>query len=184
MASYFQLCGDVFKAPYSGEESTESVYCGQHKTIANPVALVAADTIEIPMFEVPAGVRIHAIRWALGGTLGAASTATVVIRKKTNTVNPNTNIGGTNGGAASGVSASTFDRTLQVNAANVAITSTAAGNGIFTVIPTTFEGLVPPKQVTAEPYYVSLLVTIGAGAAFTVGADVFLAVAGEFVGLA
>lgn len=182
MTKYFQLGSDVHRAPYTGEDNCGSAYAGQHKTVALPAAVAQNDTVEIPLFELPAGVRVNAIKWAIGGNLGTNTSAKIVLRKKTNVINPATTVAGAGGGAATGTSATDADATLQINGADSAVTTTAAGNAVNVIVPTLFEGLNPAKNTTQDAYYVGLLVAFGATPTWVTGVNVFVGIDGEFVG--
>ncbi len=180
--NYFQLGSELTKAPYSGGDSTQAFYGGQHKTVALPASPLVTDTVEIPLFEIPSGLRVNAIKWGIGANLGTNTSGKIVLRKKTNIINPATTIAGAGGGASSGLAVGATDKTIQINGADSAVTTTSANNAVSVVIPTAFEGLTPAKNTTQEAYYVCLLVTFGATPTWVTGVDVFVGVEGEYVG--
>ncbi|MGZ4968032.1 MAG: hypothetical protein ACXV8O_01335 [Methylobacter sp.] len=180
--NYFQLGGELGRPPYSGCDSTESFYGGQHTTVALPASPLVTDTVEIPLCELPPGLRVNAIKWAIGGNLGTNTSAKIVMRKKSNVINPATTIAGSGGGASSGIATGTPDVTVQINGADSAVTTTSANNATNVIIPTQFEGLTPAKNTLQEAYYLCLKVTFGATPTWVTGVPVFVGVEGEFVG--
>lgn len=180
---YFQLGSDLNKAPYTGGDSTQVVYGGEHKTVALPATAAQNDTVEIPLCELPAGAKINGLKWAIGGSLGNNTTGTLVLRKKTNTINPATTIAGSGGGASSGVAAGVAGLTaVQINSANASVTTTSANNASATIIPSTFEGLATPLPTLQEAYYLCLKVAFGATPTWVSGIKVYAAAEAEFIG--
>ncbi|WP_031431840.1 hypothetical protein [Methylomicrobium agile] len=181
MADYFQLGSDLQKPPYSGCDSNAVNYSGQHKTVALPAAVAEGDTVEIPLFEIPAGARIHNLKWAIEANLGTNATAKLVLRKKSNIINPSTTIAG-NDGASSGTAASAPDKVIQVNGADSFVMVTSANNSQAVIIPETFEGLATPKNELQEPYYLGIKIIFGATPTWVAGKRIFVAASGEFIG--
>jgi hypothetical protein len=193
MADYFQLGSELNRPQYSGDDSTSSFYGAQtklHTVFGNPT-IVAADTLEVPLFELPAGVRVNGIKWVCASNLGTNVTATVVLRKKTNVINPATTIAGAGGGAADGVAAGVAGLiTVSLNGQTITTTGNAAGS--TTIIPTEFEGstvvngITAKRNTTQEAYYVSVKFTFGATPTWVptsaVPVDFFLGLESEFVG--
>lgn len=181
MANYFQIGGDVAKPVYTGEVPAAVYYTGKHKTVALPAAAAQNDTVELLLCKIPAGAKISSIAVVIDGSMGTATSAVLTLRKKTNTINPPTTIAGsdvTNTGVATG----TPDKTVQVNGANWAVTTTSANNAAAIVIPATFEGLNPGFDNVQEDYDLGLKVTFGATPTWNTGVTVFARVGGEFVG--
>lgn len=178
---YFQIGPDVTKPPYAGGNPAAAHYSGRHKTVALPATAADGDTVEIPLFEIPAGARISTLKWAIGASLGTATSAKIVLRKKTNVINPSTTVAG-GGGQATGTVASDPDKTVQIDGSDSSVTTTAAGNAVKVIVPATFEGLATPKETLQEAYLVSLLVAFSTAPTWVTGVDVFVAAEGEFVG--
>lgn len=175
--NYYQIGGEVNKTPYSGDDSSESIYNGIITTTAQTLAGASADTLELVICEIPAGVRVNGIKWATSAALtGSANlTATFVIRKKaTNSIiGPN---GQTN---ASGTLTNLSNAVVPLSGATV--TLSGATQNSATIIPTAFEGV--GKASTQEPYYLSMLLTSATGSAVVQASWVaFVGVLGEFVG--
>jgi hypothetical protein len=181
MANYFQLGASLGRPPYAGCDSNAVHYTGRHKTVALPATAAENDTVEIPMLEIPAGASIHTLKWAIGGNLGTNTTAKLVLRKKTNVINPSTTIAG-NGGLSSGTRASAPDKVVQVNGADSSLTVTAAGNSSAEIMPWLFEGLATPKETLQEAYILGIQVAFGATPTWVAGVELFLSAEGEFVG--
>jgi hypothetical protein len=181
MAKYFQLGASLGRPPYAGCDSNAVHYTGRHKTVALPATAAENDTVEIPMLEIPAGASIHTLKWAIGATLGTNTTAKLVLRKKSNVINPSTTIAG-NGGLSSGTIAADPDKVVQVNGSDSSLTVTSANNSSAVVMPWLFEGLSTPKETLQEAYILGIQVTFGSTPTWVAGVELFVSAEGEFVG--
>lgn len=174
MADYYQLGFEANKAPWTGEDSTAVIYGGQAITAALPAAVAQNDTLEIVLGEIPAGAKVNGVKWAIGANLGTNTSAVLTLRKKSNNVSST--------GQETGTVASAVDRIVQINGANSSVTTTSANNNSATIIPTTFEGLSPAKNILAEGYYLGLKITFGATPTWVTGVNVYASVEAEFIG--
>lgn len=166
MADYFQLGPSLGRPPYAGANSNGVRYSGEMTTTA--LTTVSGDTIELDLLELPSGARIEQLNWAIGGSLGTGTSATVVLRKK--------NSNQINVGTQTGTLPSAADATVPINGAT--ITTTANGQGSITLIPSNVEGV--SKETLQEPYILALKIAT-TGTSFA-AQKVFLSAVGKFVG--
>lgn len=182
--AYYQIGPDVLKAPYTGEDPVQALYEGQINTVANQaLAGAAGDTLELVLCEIPAGVLVYGVMWAISASIAAANlTAKFSLRKKaTNALVNNTGLSGFIGDAYTTGGAPDI-ATLALNGSAIAVNANT--NGSVTVIPTQVEGLTPAKSVTQEAYYLSLVLT-SSTATVTLPATpvtIWAGIEGKFVG--
>ena len=200
MAAKYQIGAEVNKTPYTGDDSTQALYSGYHKTTLQAVAL--GDTVEIPLFEIPVGARVNAFKFAIDAAIGvipANVTAKWVLRKKSNSIYSTDSpmMTGTASGlpdvqaltsaALSGVAG--VGAFAAAAAGVVAPVITAATQGDCVVLAqgfegnTTINGALQARATLTEAYYFGLLLTCVTGAtSIAAGINIFAAVDAEFLG--
>lgn len=201
MAAKYQIGLEVNKTPYTGDDSTQVLYSGYHKTVAQ--SLASGDTLEIPLFEVPTGARLNALKFAIDAAIGASLTAKWAMRKKSNSIYPGDSISGSGisvTGAASGLpdiqnlTSATLTGTAGVGALAVAasgvtapvVTSATQGDAVMIAQGvegnTTVNGVTMARPALVESYYFCLLLTATAATSVTAGVNIFAGVDAEFLG--
>ena len=202
MAKYFQLGNEMNKTPYSGEDANGAYYSGIHKTTAMTIA--SADTIEIPLCELPVGVRLEGIMLQMDSCISTTGNVTCafVLRKKSNSIYSGTSPSLT--GTASGSPDITLTGGLLTGVAGVGamagsistviappITNATLATGVniwAMLMPqgvegnTTVNNVTQARAVLQDSYYLGLLFTSTGLTAFPAGINIQIGVDAEFIG--
>lgn len=198
MAAYFQLGNEMNKTVYSGEDANGAYYSGIHKTTA--MTIVAGDTVEIPLCELPIGARLEGIMLQTDLILGVNLTCAFVLRKKSNSIFSQSVSSLT--GTASGLPDITLTGGVLIPATKGA--GALAGAGATVVAPAVSAGLVniysmlfpqaiegttivngisQARAVLQESYYLGLLLTAGATPTLVANANIQIGVDAEYLGI-
>jgi len=115
MSKYYQMGASIGQPIYSGEDSSGATFAGYAKLSSyfNSLTLVSGDTIEIPLVEIPQGVRLQEVSLQTDQALlsgGTSATVQFCLRLKNNSIF----VGNSSG--AYGVAANLPDIILQAGA--------------------------------------------------------------------